>query len=286
MKKFSTCFLLVCLSFFLYQCDNTNDMIEQQSNLENRDLTTVPTSPFAIALENQQSREKAEKLILTENDFLKTKQIMSDDAIAPYDYKTGLVGDKAYNIKVYLSALQRVKKNLSVINNLLVINVKVGKELNISEDLFEYISNVISLWNNWIQGGRFSIVKFGENYYDIKPTPQDIKTTKAYAVDLSRMSDSGCWDAVSSVIDTRPIGTYIWEHFILNFGGEISGTFYEGGKVKRYYVCDGCSTHGVSDPNCTYNYIATDVVVTDPMVYIYSLRNPSQLSIASYQLGK
>ena len=45
-----------------------------------------------------------------------------DNAIAPFDYKTGLVGDKAYNIKVYITALERVQKNLSVVDGRLTIN--------------------------------------------------------------------------------------------------------------------------------------------------------------------
>ena len=52
---------------------------------------------------------------------------MSDNAIAPFDYKTGLVGDKAYNIKVYITALERVKRNLYVDNNQLVIKSKSGR---------------------------------------------------------------------------------------------------------------------------------------------------------------
>lgn len=94
------------------------------------------------------------------------------------------------------------------------------------------------------------------------------------------------WDAVKSVVDSEPIGTYVGEHFVFNFGGDISGEFYVSGKVRRYYVCDGCSTHGVSNPTCSYNYIASSVVVPDSQVYIYSLRNVSQLAVITYQQGK
>lgn len=71
---------------------------------------------------------------------------MSDNAIAPFDYKTGLVGNKAYNIKVYTTALERVKRYLSVKDNQLIIKAKSGKELNMAEDLFSYISELIYVY--------------------------------------------------------------------------------------------------------------------------------------------
>ena len=47
-------------------------------------------------------------------------------------------------------------------------------------------------------------------------------------------------------MDAAPIGTYVGDHFVMNFGGEISGTFYVSNKVRRYYVCDACGQHGIS----------------------------------------
>ena len=76
---------------------------------------------------------------------------MSDNAIAPFDYKTGLVGDKSYNIKVDITALERVQKNLSVVDGRLTINVNSGVELNMAEDLYLYITNLISKWNGWVE---------------------------------------------------------------------------------------------------------------------------------------
>lgn len=84
--------------------------------------------------ENKRARAEANKLIFYDNDFLQTKEPMSDNAIVPFDYKTGLVGNKAYNIKVYTTALERVKRDLSVKDNQLIIKAKSGKELNMAED--------------------------------------------------------------------------------------------------------------------------------------------------------
>lgn len=284
MKKRISSLLVVCLSLLLYQCDTNN---EPQTNKEMHEVVAVTTGDFTIIKENKQAREEAEKIVFSSSDYLKTKQVMSDDAIAPFDYKTGLVGDKAYNIKVYVTALERVKKNLSVKDNQLIIKSKSGAELNMSEDLFSYISQLICTWNDLIKKGKFSILKVGEGYYDIEPVIEFMKSIRANPVDIYNMrTHNERWDAVKSVVDSDPIGTYVGDHFVFNFGGNVSGEFYVSGKVRRYYVCDGCGTHGVSNPTCSYNYIATSVIVPDSQVYIYSLRNVSQLAVITYQIGK
>lgn len=286
MKKSLFCCLVTGLSFFLYQCDNSSDIINDQSEKLQEGVVSVSDDDSVIT-ENRQARAEANKLIFYDNDFLQTKEPMSDNAIAPYDYKTGLVGNKAYNIRVYTTALERVKRNLSVKDNQLIIKAKSGKELNMAEDLFAYISDLMCTWNKLVKEGKFDIVNVEDGYYDIEPNINHIKSTRRSAVDISAMrTHNERWDAVKSVVDSDPIGTYVGEHFVLNFGGDISGEFYVSGKVRRYYVCDGCATHGVSSSTCSYNYIATSVVVPDSQVYIYSLRNVSQLAVITYQQGK
>ncbi|KAB4180098.1 hypothetical protein GAQ44_21215 [Bacteroides uniformis] len=287
MKKFLVYCLIISLPFFLYQCDNNNEVLENQTDKMKDELVAVTTNDFTIVTENRQAREEADKLVFSASDFLQTKEPMSDNAIAPFDYKTGLVGDKAYNIEVYITALERVQKNLSVVDGRLTINVNSGFELNMAEDLYLYITNLISKWNGWVEDGLFEIVQLGNNYYDIEPNLDHMAFTRSSPVDLSAMSTHNArWDAVKNVVDAAPIGTYVGEHFVMNFGGEISGTFYVSNKVRRYYVCDACGQHGISDTGCSYNYIVTNVVVPDSQVYIYSLRNKSQLGIITYQIAK
>ena len=126
MKKFLVYCLIISLPFFLYQCDNNNEVLENQTDKMKDELVAVTTNDFTIVTENRQAREEADKLVFSASDFLQTKEPMSDNAIAPFDYKTGLVGDKAYNIKVYITALERVQKNLSVVDGRLTINVNSG----------------------------------------------------------------------------------------------------------------------------------------------------------------
>lgn len=96
----------------------------------------------------------------------------SDDAIGPYNYHTGLNEDRAYNQTVYLIAVDRAKKFLSVENDQLVLNLKSGAEINIAEDLFQYITGLFDDWNKWVKEGKSKIIKTEEGYYDIEPTTQ------------------------------------------------------------------------------------------------------------------
>ena len=94
------------------------------------------------------------------------------DAIGPYSYHTGLNEDRAYNQTVYLIAVDRAKKFLSVENDQLVLNLKSGAEINIAEDLFQYITGLFDDWNKWVKEGKSKIIKTEEGYYDIEPTTQ------------------------------------------------------------------------------------------------------------------
>ena len=156
MKKFLVYCLIISLPFFLYQCDNNNEVLENQTDKMKDELVAVTTNDFTIVTENRQAREEADKLVFSASDFLQTKEPMSDNAIAPFDYKTGLVGDKAYNIKVYITALERVQKNLSVVDGRLTINVNSGFELNMAEDL---ICTLQTLYQNGMDGLKMGFLK-------------------------------------------------------------------------------------------------------------------------------
>ena len=130
-----------------------------------------------INREHDQAWEDARKVreSITDSTFLKTKRPMSDDAIGPYNYQTGFLEDRAYNRTVYVIAIDRAKKHLSVKNNQLVLNLKSGAEINIAEDMYQYIIRLFVDWNKWVKEGKFKIIKIEEGYYDIEPTPQKKK---------------------------------------------------------------------------------------------------------------
>lgn len=163
--------LILLLSPFLCQCSNKKNVVTNKKKEEISYVGGVDDKRNEeIDSINRQTWIKVREIIFSDNEFLKTKQPMSNDAIAPYDYHTGLVGDKAYNQIVYLKALERVKKQFSVIDNQLVIEIKSGKEINISEDLYKYIVNLIASWNKGIRDGQYKIIKTAQGYYDISPS--------------------------------------------------------------------------------------------------------------------
>ena len=284
MKKNLSYCLIGILSFSFYQCNNSD--IVNSEKLHNETFSAVMNSNTTFA-ENKRARAEANKLIFYDNDFLQTKEPMSDTAIAPFDYKTGLVGNKAYNIKVYTTALERVKRYLSVKDNQLIIKAKSGKELNMAEDLFSYISELMCTWNKLIKEGEFDIVNIGDSYYSIEPNIKSLKSTRTEPINFARIGSQGeRWRIVKLIVDSEPVETYLGEHFVLNFGQELAGQYRISGKVRRYYICNACMVHGINDPACVYNYIATSVIVPDADVYVCSLRNVSHLAIITYQQEK
>lgn len=108
---------------------------------------------------------------ITDSTFLKTRGIMSDQAIDPL-VSGGWNMNYAYNQVVYLKALERAKRHLSVKDNQFVYPLISGKEINISEDLHQYICRLFEDWNRWIADGRFKITKDENGHYDITPNKQ------------------------------------------------------------------------------------------------------------------
>ena len=175
-KNISNFLVLALLSILFCQCKQSRQITikaDAQQNL--RTLEVDEKRNAEIAQKNKQAWEEATKVrdSITDSTFLKTKQPMSDDAIAPYDYQTGLVGDRPYNQIIYVKALERAKKRLAFDGKQVVLNVKSGAEINISEDLYKYICDLFNGWNTWLKSGKYKIVKTEEGYYEIMPIPKD-----------------------------------------------------------------------------------------------------------------
>lgn len=58
MKKFLVYCLIISLPFFLYQCDNNNEVLENQTDKMKDELVAVTTSDFTIVTENIDKQEK------------------------------------------------------------------------------------------------------------------------------------------------------------------------------------------------------------------------------------
>lgn len=73
----------------------------------------------------------------------------------------------AYNHVIYLKALDRARKRLSVIDNRLLFLYKDSIELNISHDLYLFICSLFKVCNHWLDSGKCEIIKDEQGVYTV-----------------------------------------------------------------------------------------------------------------------
>ena len=105
---------------------------------------------------------------ISDTTFLRTRGIMSYAAIDMYTGE-GFNKNYAFNQVVYLKALDRARKFLVLENNKLKFNVKSGKDIYISEDLYLSISDLFNRWNKWLESGSYEILKDEQGLYTVLP---------------------------------------------------------------------------------------------------------------------
>ncbi len=174
MKKILTLLMIASLSMLFYQCGSK----DKSTTIENED---ADLSYDPMIKENKIMKEEMDKAweearayneTITDTTFLRTRGTMSQLAIQPFKGEGDEINkDFAFNQYVYVAALERAKKHLSVKDNQFIFNTKSGAELNISEDLYRFIADVLFKdWNTWVKEGKlFKIIKTEEGYYDIGP---------------------------------------------------------------------------------------------------------------------
>lgn len=163
-------FLIFGVSLFLLGCSNNekSDYVTQKASLEQEQQS--------VQTRNVEELEKAEAISFGDTDFLQTKQPMSARIIDPIDDETGLVGDNAYNRKVYMYAVERLKKNAYIRDNQVYVLVKSGAEINMSEDLFDYLTNVlVKDWNTALKEGRYKVITEEKGGFYMVPLEQQKK---------------------------------------------------------------------------------------------------------------
>ena len=161
--------MIATLLMLLYKCDNN----KKNSTVENEE---VELSYDPMVEENKAEQERSKKAweeayeyteTITDTTFLKTRGTMSQLAIHPFK-GDGYNEDYEFNNIVYMAALERAKKHLSVKDNQFVFNAKSGAEINITEDLYQFITDLFVDWNTWVKQGKlFKIIKTEEGYYDL-----------------------------------------------------------------------------------------------------------------------
>lgn len=114
----------------------------------------------------------AYKATLTDTTFLKTKGMMSYTAIDIMN-GNGFNQHYAYNQVVYLKALDRARSRLFIQKGHLVFPCKCGKELNMSDDLFLFIQSLFKEWNQWLDTGKYKLIKDEQELYSVVPIQQE-----------------------------------------------------------------------------------------------------------------
>ena len=149
-------YFLVCY-LFLIGCNG-------KSNKENyADVTDTIFEEEILWKEANEYRAS-----ISDTTFLRTRGIMSYAAIDMYTGE-GFNKNYAFNQVVYLKALDRARKFLVLENNKLKFNVKSGKDIYISEDLYLFISDLFNRWNKWLESGSYEILKDEQGLYTVLP---------------------------------------------------------------------------------------------------------------------
>lgn len=108
------------------------------------------------------------KACITDTTYLDSRGPMSLAALDAWN-GNGFNEHYAYNQTVYLAALERAQKRLTVKDGpQLAATFHSGKELYISERLYRFILETIQMWNELLKTGKFEIVK-EQGYYAVAP---------------------------------------------------------------------------------------------------------------------
>ena len=153
----------------LYDELQDNDSLKSHRETSEQDKVSEIVQKFREQ-EKRKMWEEANryKTSITDTTFLKTRGTMSYAAIDLFTGR-GFNKDYAFNQVVYLKALQRAQKHLSVVNGQLACDLKSGTEIYISEDLYLFITDLFKDWNTWLESGKYKIIKDEQGLYTVLP---------------------------------------------------------------------------------------------------------------------
>lgn len=178
-------------------CDTLLPGIYEELNKEINPSYSDSLTRLATAQLWKEAREF--KKTLTDTTFLKTKGMMSYAAIDAMN-ANGFNPHYAYNQVVYLKALDRARKKISIKNGHVIFPCQRGKDLNISDDLFLFIQSLFKEWNQRLDTGKYQLVKDEEGLYTVEPLPE--KKDKQVSVSLPS-AKSGKLPITEEPVDQR-----------------------------------------------------------------------------------
>ena len=161
-------------------CDTLLPEIYEELNKEINPSYSDSLTRLATARLWKEAKEF--KKTLTDTTFLKTKGMMSYAAIDVMN-ANGFNPHYAYNQVVYVKCLDRARKKISIKNGHVIFPCQRGKDLNISDNLFLFIQSLFKEWNQWLDTGKYQLVKDEDGLYTVEPLSE--KKDKQVSVSLS-----------------------------------------------------------------------------------------------------
>jgi hypothetical protein len=174
-------------------------------------------------------------------------------------------------MRIFTKASRRIRDNLDIKNNKLAWQIKSGKEINISEEIFEYITENYSRVNEKVEVGILYLAKDEKGEIRVrKAIDSSIKRLKSgnneddadECVDISEMNDQEILETLCNFYNGTSYGN-LGDHFDLDAidwktGGDGSAKITGYGTInghKASYGMENTCFYQETD-NCCFNDIA------------------------------
>ncbi|MFR6543099.1 MAG: hypothetical protein ACLUPL_11210 [Butyricimonas virosa] len=210
----------------------------------------------------------------------------------------GFEGDLIYpeviwgNVDTYLRAFERMKAHLKLKDGALVWNIKNGDELNISENIFEYVTGWWSRQNEKLNSGDYKL-EIQENGYYIVPIkvekePLQSRVGQYLIRGQHRYNMNILKQLCENVRFGNSLSYYIenlWDATLFNPNLYYGSTSTLG---RWSYNCDNACFY-VSSVDCSYNQISgndREVRVDEVWEKLLGLNGLPLVSIMNYRFFK
>ena len=276
---------ILSLLIMVVSCDNS--AIETPADTASF-LEEPGTPQWDDVIEKEkQATIEARQLLQTikDSDFLQTTEPMSERLLDLDDPAIMLKEKRAYNGAIYYKALERVRKHSYVKDNQIYTALKSGAEVNIAEDLFDFITNFLYVkWNEIVKTDDiFEFINDEQELITlgVKERETTKSTQQSYPLDLVPMSNSARYTAVRDVYWIANTGEYPSKYFFLNFGEQIFG----GSGTLTCGVRNWCESYGNPDNLCSHNMFVIIDGAPDGSRYRYRIGNANWYTILYYYVA-
>lgn len=188
------------------------------------------------------------------------------------------------DVDIYLAAFDRMKRYLKIEKDVLKWDIEKGAEINISENIYDYIVNGWKCQNKQLASKNYQLIVNNSSYAVIKKSNFNISPKSRGAIlksgahdsnysILRNIHDNHSYDHLANQIDLEKS----------NFGGNgmgdasIRGTLSSGNVTREYYCCNACIVSGQID--CRDNFMIGTRDEQRGAIYYEKVINPNQLPL-------